>query len=88
VNDRTWIALLAVFILLASTATSWFRFRSLNSMRPWLVRHVIGNFVLAVGLVAAWFFNVALFYYAFIVVAIFVMRMGGNSKLRGTVPEE
>jgi hydrogenase/urease accessory protein HupE len=84
-NDRSWIALLALVVLLAVTATLWVRFRRLPSMRPWLVRHVIGNFVLAIGLFVAWRYDLALFYYAAIAVSVFVMWIWGNRKLRVAV---
>jgi len=54
-------------------------------MRPWLVRHVTGNFVLAIGLVAAWSLELAVFYYFAIIVGVFVMWMWGNRKLREVV---
>lgn len=54
-------------------------------MRPWLLRHVIGNFVLAVGLLAAWHFDLALFYYAAIVAGVFAMWIWGTWKLRDAV---
>jgi hypothetical protein len=81
VNDRSWIALLTLVVLLVTTATTWFRLGHLPSIRPWLVRHVIGNVVLAVGLIAAWSFDLALFYYVAIVVGVFVMWMWGTWKL-------
>jgi hypothetical protein len=85
VNDRSWIALLTLVVLLVTTMTTWFRLRHLPSIRPWLVRHVIGNVVLAVGLIAAWSFDLALFYYVAIVVGVFVMWMWGTWKLRDAV---
>ena len=85
VNDRSWIALLTLVVLLVTSATTWFRLRHLPSIRPWLVRHVIGNLVLAVGLIAAWSFDLALFYYGAIVVGVFVMWMWGTWKLRDAV---
>jgi hypothetical protein len=85
VNDRSWIALLSLVMLLVAMATTWFRLRHLPSMRPWLVRHVIGNFVLAIGLIVAWSYDLALFYYVAIVVGVFVMWMWGTWKLRDAV---
>jgi hypothetical protein len=41
--------------------------------------------LLAIGLFAAWRYDLALFYYAAIVVGIFVMRMWGNWKLRDAI---
>ena len=84
-NDRSWIALLALVGLLVGTATLWFRLRHLPTMRPWLVRHVIGNLVLAIGFFVAWHFELALFYYAAIAVGVFVMWIWGNRKLRDAV---
>jgi len=84
-NDHSWIALSALVALLVGTATSWFRLRHLPEIRPWLLRHVIGNFVLAVGLFAAWHFDLALFYYAAIVAGVFAMWILGTRKLREAV---
>ena len=61
VNDRSWIALLTLSILLVSTATLWFRFRHLPSTHSWLVRHVLGNCILGIGLFSAWFFDLLFF---------------------------
>jgi hypothetical protein len=81
--DRGWIVLLV--LLLVSTATVWFRARHFPSMRPWLVRHLVGNFVLVIGLVAAWRYDLALSYYVAIMVGVFVMWMWGTRKLRDSV---
>ncbi len=80
-NDRSWIVLM--ILLLASTATVWFRLRHFPSMRPWLARHLIGNFVLVVGLVAAWRYDLSPSYYVAIMVDVFLMWMWGTWKLRG-----
>jgi hypothetical protein len=85
VSDRSWIALLTMVMLLVATATSWFRLRRLPSIRPWLIRHVIGNFVLTIGLFAAWLYDLALFYYVLIVLGVFAMWMWGSRKLRQAV---
>jgi ABC-type Mn2+/Zn2+ transport system permease subunit len=82
-NDGGWIVLLV--LLLVSTATIRFRARHFPSMRPWLVRHLIGNVVLFIGLVAAWRYDLALSYYVAIIVGVFVMWMWGTQKLRGSV---
>jgi hypothetical protein len=84
-NDGSWIALLSLVVLLVVTATFWFRLRHLPAMRPWLVRHLIGNFVLAIGLFIAWRHDLALFYYAAIAVSVFVMWIWGNRKLPDAV---
>lgn len=85
VSDRNWIAQLVLVMLVVSTATTWFRWRHLPSMRPWLVRHVVGNLVLAIGLIAAWSYDLPLFYYGAIVVGVFVMWMWGTRTLRDAV---
>lgn len=85
VGGRSWIAIAVLVLQLASTATTWFRFRHLPLMRPWLVRHVTGNFVLAIGLIAAWSFDLGLAYYGAIVVGVFVMWTLGTWKLRDAV---
>jgi hypothetical protein len=84
-NDRSWIVLLV--LQLVSTATVWFRLGNFPSMRPWLVRHLIGNFVLTIGLIVAWRYDVAPSYYVAIVVGVFVMWMWGTWKLRDSVQE-
>jgi hypothetical protein len=81
-NDHSWIALFVVAVQLVGAAALWFRVRHLPLMRPWLVRHVIGNFVLAIGLIAAWSFDLALFYYVLIAVGVYAMWMWGTWKLR------
>jgi hypothetical protein len=82
---RNWFVQLALVLLLVSTASNWFRLRHLPLMRPWLVRHLIGNLVLAIGLIAAWGFDLAPVYYVAITVAVFVMWMWGTWKLRDVV---
>ena len=84
-SDRSWIALLTVAAFLVSTAALWFRFRLQTSMRPWLLRHLIGNFILAIGFFTAWFLDAPLFYYVLIVVCVFAMWIWGNRKLRDAV---
>ena len=81
-SDGIWIALL--ILLLASTTTVWLRLRHFPSMRPWLVRHSIGNFVLAIGLVAAWRYDLSPFYYVTIMAGVFVMWIWGTRKLRSS----
>lgn len=85
VGGRSCLAIGALVLLSAITVTIWLRFRRLPLMRPWLVRHVAGNFVLAIGLIAAWSFDLGLAYYAAIVVGVFVMWTLGTWKLRDTV---
>jgi peptidoglycan/LPS O-acetylase OafA/YrhL len=84
-TDQTWISLLVLAMLFAGTATSWFRVRHMSSMRPWLQRHIIGNGILALGLFAAWFYDVGTFYLGLIALAVFVMWLWGNRKLREAV---
>lgn len=84
-TDQTWISLTILGILFVATATSWFRVRHMPSMRPWLQRHMIGNGILALGLFAAWFYDVGTFYLGLIGLAVFVMWLWGNRKLRETV---
>ncbi len=76
------ILIVLFILLLISTAILWLRLRHFPSMRPWLVRHSIGNFVLAVGLVAAWRYDLSPFYYGTIILAVFVMWLWGTWKLR------
>jgi hypothetical protein len=85
VDDRSWIAVLGLVLLLATTAATWFRLGHLPSMRPWLVRHVTGNFVLAIGLIAAWSFDLGLAYYVVIIAGVFVTWIWGTWKLRTAV---
>jgi hypothetical protein len=82
-NDQGWIVL--PVLLLVGTATVWFRARRVPSMRPWLVRHLVGNFVLVIGLVTAWRYDLAPSYYVAIMVGVFVMWMWGTRKLRDSV---
>jgi RsiW-degrading membrane proteinase PrsW (M82 family) len=86
-TDRNWVALLILGVFLVSTATLWFRFRLQTSMRPWLLRHLIGNFILAIGLFTAWFLDAPFFYYLLVVMGVFAMWMWGNRKLREAVPK-
>ena len=82
-SNQGWIVQLV--LLLVGTATVWFRARHIPSTRPWLVRHLVGNFILVIGLVAAWRFDLAPTYYVAIVVGVFVMWMWGTRKLRHSV---
>ena len=84
-NYGNWILLLLVGVSLASTAATWFRFRRVAKLRPWLLRHVVGNLLLALGLGAAVFFEVRFFYDVAIVAAIFAMWLWGNRKLREAI---
>jgi hypothetical protein len=54
-------------------------------MRLWLVSHVAGNFFLAIGLIAAWTFDLPFFYYFVISAGIFAMWIWGIWKLRDAV---
>jgi len=85
VSERNWIAPLALVMLLLSTVITYFRSRTVTLMRPWLVRHVIGNFILAIGVVLVWTFDLALFYYLAIALGVFVMWMWATRKLRDAV---
>ena len=80
-----WILLLLVALSLVTTAAIWFRFRRLPELRPWLVRHVIGNVVLAIGLAAAVFFEVGFICDVAIIVAILGMWVSDNRKLRAAI---
>jgi len=82
-NDRNLIALLVLLIVV--TATVWFRYRHLPWARSWLIRHLIGNFVLIVGLFAAWRYDLPLSYYLPIMVGAFAMWTWGTWKLRHAV---
>jgi MFS superfamily sulfate permease-like transporter len=82
-GERIWIVLL--ILLLGSSATVWFRFRRFPSMRPWLVRHLIGNFVLVIGLLVAWRYDLAPSYYVAIMVGVFLMWVWGTRRLRESV---
>jgi hypothetical protein len=62
VNGRNWIAVLSLIVFVGHYNNYLVPIAPPPSLRPWLVRHVIGNFVLAVGLVAAWRYDVAVFY--------------------------
>ena len=84
-TDQTWISLTILSMLFMATATSWFRVRHMPSMQPWLQRHMIGNGILALGLFAAWFYDVGALYLGLIAVAVFVMWLWGNRKLREEV---
>jgi len=78
---------LALAMLSVSTGGLCLRLRHLPSMRPWLVRHVVGNFVLAIGLFATWFWGLALFFYVLIVAGVFGMWLWGIRELRRAVRE-
>ena len=85
VSGHSWIALLTLVMLLVVTATTCFRFRHQPSMRTWLVPHVFGNCLLAIGLFAVWHYDRAIFYYVAIFAGAFLMRTWGTWKLRGAV---
>ncbi len=84
-SDQSWLALLALAMLSAATMTSWFRMRHLASMRPWLLRHMVGNLVLAIGLIAAWLYDAAPLYFILIGLGVFAMWEWGNRKLREVI---
>lgn len=86
-EDTTWIAIVSLIVLLVTTASIWFRLRGAPSMRPWLVRHLIGNLILAIGLIAAWAYDLASFYYIAIATAVFAMWIWGTWKLRESVQD-
>jgi hypothetical protein len=81
-SDQSWVAIVIIAALLISTAGIWLRFRSASRMRPWLIRHVVGNSILAVGLFLIWVFNLGFFYYALVAAGVLGMWIWGNSKLR------
>jgi hypothetical protein len=81
-SDRSWLIWLALAMLTTATLTAWFRMRHLPSMRPWLLRHMIGNIMLAIALIAAWFYNAPASYFVLIVLGVFAMWIWGNRKLR------
>jgi len=87
-TDRSWLALLILGVFLVSTVRLWFRFRLQASLRPWLLRHLIGNFILAIGLFTAWFLDAPFFYYLLVVVGVFAMWMWGNWKLGKAAPKK
>lgn len=87
VNDCLLVLLIAAASLV-STIAIWFRFRGLALLRPWLVRHVIGNVVLALGLLLACFLNLTFFYYVPIIACIFAMWVWGTWKLRAAMQDD
>lgn len=84
-EDRTWIAALSLAVLLLTTSSIWFRLRRMPSMRPWLLRHMIGNLVLAIGLITAWACDLAPFYYIAIAIGVFAMWVWGTWRLRESI---
>jgi hypothetical protein len=85
VSDWRLIGLLVAAASLVSTAAIWLRFRREARLRPWMIRHVIGNILLTLGLLSVWFLDLAFFYYVPIVICIFVMWVWGTWKLRDAI---
>jgi hypothetical protein len=81
-SDRSWAAAAMLGILVVSAINYWLRLRRFAPLRPWILRHLIGNLILAIGVCAAWFFDLAIYYYILIAAGIFGMWIWGNRKLR------
>ncbi|MGB6667657.1 MAG: hypothetical protein WBE73_04885 [Candidatus Acidiferrum sp.] len=79
------MALLILVVLLVATSASLLRLRGLPSMRPWLVRHLMGNSLLAIGLIAAWYYDLAIVAYVAIAAGVFALWMWGTWKLREAI---
>lgn len=86
-SEHSWIVLLALAIFSVSTTNLWLRLRHRPSLRPWLIRHLIGNCVLAICFVGAWFTDLDFIYYVPIVAGGFVMWIWGSRKLRQAAQE-
>jgi hypothetical protein len=86
-SDWSWIVPLTLVLQLTATANSWFRFRRVRSVRSWLILQVIGNLILTIGLVAVWFYDLALPYYVVMLLAVFAAWILRKWKLRHIVQE-
>ena len=86
-TDQSWVPLVLVAMLLGSTSMLWLRLSKASSLRPWLVRHTVGNGILAIGVSAAWFFNLASSYYLLIACGVIFMWIWGNRKLRSAMKQ-
>ena len=85
VSEQNWFAPLALILLFLSSLITYIRSRTVSLMRPWLVRHLIGNLVLAIGVLLVWRFDLAPLYYLALGICIFLMWTWATRKLREAI---
>jgi hypothetical protein len=85
VSEQNWFAPLALVTLVVSSVLTYLRSRTVSLMRPWLVRHLIGNLILAIGVVLVWRFDLAPLYYLAIGLCILFMWWWATRKLREAI---
>jgi hypothetical protein len=84
-SEQKWLAPLALVLLFFSSVILYLRSRTLSLMRPWLVRHLVGNLILAIGVVLVWSFDFPPFYYLVLGSCIFFMWIWATRKLREAI---